>query len=115
MVACPFCREEAVEPIWKKHWPRPSTRSRIRLPENLLPATLGPAGEARPRSPCHPLLRARDPLRWSWISAVGRFAGFLKARGYRGRPRGDLPGELAPSSPSRTMGTLRARRQSRSA
>jgi len=96
-----------VEPIWKKHWPATVDEKSIRLPEELLPATL--AQQAK-RVPDRTAIQfyGRAVTFAELDSAVGRFAGFLKARGISPGDRVAIFLENSPQFAIAYYGTLRA-------
>ena len=96
-----------MEPIWKKHWPATVDEKSIRLPEELLPATL--ARQAK-RVPDRPAIHfyGRAITFAELDSAVGRFAGFLKARGISPGDRVAIFLENSPQFAIAYYGTLRA-------
>ena len=69
-----------MEPIWKKHWPQGLDERSIRLPEEPLTAVLARQAKRVPdRTAIHFYGRA---VTFAELDAsVGRFAGFLQARG----------------------------------
>jgi acyl-CoA synthetase (AMP-forming)/AMP-acid ligase II len=90
-----------VEPIWKKHWPATVDEKSIRLPEELLPATLARQAKRVPDRPAiHFYGRAITFVELD--AAVGRFAGFLQGRGIRRATAWRSSWRTLPSSPLRT-------------
>jgi long-chain acyl-CoA synthetase len=96
-----------VEPIWKKHWPATVDEKSIRLPEELLPATL--ARQAK-RVPDRPAIHfyGRAITFAELDSAVGRFAGFLQGRGVQAGDRVAILLENSPQFAIAYYGALRA-------
>jgi acyl-CoA synthetase (AMP-forming)/AMP-acid ligase II len=96
-----------VEPIWKKHWPVTVDETSIRLPRELLPETLARQARRVPgRTAIHFYGRAITFAELD--SAVGRFAGFLSARGLSPGDRVALFLENSPQFAIAYYGTLRA-------
>src|SRR5437588_10079229 len=97
----------AVDPIWKKHWPAGLDEKSIRLPEEPLPAILARQARRVPDSPAiHFYGRAVTFAELD--SAVGRFAGFLQARGLGPGDRVAIFLENSPQFAIAYYGTLRA-------
>jgi long-chain acyl-CoA synthetase len=96
-----------VGPIWKKHWPATVDEKSIRLPEELLPATL--ARQAK-RVPDRPAIHfyGRAITFAELDAAVGRFAGFLQGRGISPGDRVAIFLENSPQFAIAYYGTLRA-------
>ena len=96
-----------MEPIWKKHWPATVHEASIRLPEEPLTAIL--ARQAR-RVPDRPAIHfyGRAVSFGELDSAVGRFAGFLQARGLSPGDRVAIFLENSPQFAIAYYGTLRA-------
>src|SRR5437588_4148442 len=96
-----------MEPIWKKHWPASIDESKLRLPEELLPAIL--ARQAK-RVPARAALifYGRELSFAELDDAVGRFAGWLQARGIRAGDRVAIYLENSPQFTIAYQGTLRA-------
>src|SRR6266851_6827484 len=106
-VASPLCPGGAVEPIWKKHWPATVDEKSIRLPEELLPATLARQAKRVPDRPAiHFYGRAISFAELD--SAVGRFAGFLQGRGISPGDRVAIFLENSPQFAIAYYGALRA-------
>jgi long-chain acyl-CoA synthetase len=96
-----------VEPIWKQHWPATVDEKSIRLPEELLPATLARQAKRVPdRTAIHFYGRAITFAELD--SAVGRFAGFLQSRGVQAGDRVAIFLENSPQFAIAYYGTLRA-------
>ncbi len=96
-----------MEPIWKKHWPATVDEKSIRLPEELLPATL--ARQAK-RVPDRPAIHfyGRAITFAELDSAVGRVAGFLQGRGISPGDRVAIFLENSPQFAIAYYGALRA-------
>src|SRR4051794_32156110 len=96
-----------MEPIWKKHWPASVDEKSIRLPDEVLPAIL--ARQAK-RVPDRAAIQfyGRAVTFAELDSAVGRFAGFLQARGLQAGDRVAIFLENAPQFAIAYYGTLRA-------
>ena len=100
-------REETVKPIWKKHWPATVHEASIRLPEEPLTAILARQAKRVPDRPAiHFYGRAVSFAELD--SAVGRFAGFLQARGLSPGDRVAIFLENSPQFAIAYYGTLRA-------
>jgi len=96
-----------VEPIWKKHWPATVHEASIRLPEEPLTAILARQAKRVPDRPAiHFYGRAVSFAELD--SAVGRFAGFLQARGLSPGDRVAIFLENSPQFAIAYYGTLRA-------
>ncbi len=96
-----------MEPIWKKHWPANLDEKSIRLPEEPLTAILGRQAKRVPDRPAiHFYGRA---VTFAELDAsVGRFAGFLQARGLSPGDRVAIFLENSPQFAIAYYGTLRA-------
>ena len=96
-----------MEPIWKKHWPATVHEASIRLPEEPLTAILARQAKRVPDRPAiHFYGRAVSFAELD--SAVGRFAGFLQARGLSPGDRVAIFLENSPQFAIAYYGTLRA-------
>ncbi len=96
-----------MKPIWKKHWPATVDEKSIRLPEELLPATLARQAKRVPHRPAiHFYGRAITFAELD--AAVGRFAGFLQGRGISPGDRVAIFLENSPQFAIAYYGTLRA-------
>ena len=96
-----------MEPIWKKHWPATVDEKSIRLPEELLPATLARQAKRVPdRAAIHFYGRAITFAELD--SAVGRLAGFLQGRGISPGDRVAIFLENSPQFAIAYYGALRA-------
>src|SRR3954471_13648824 len=96
-----------MEPIWKKPWPASVDEKSIRLPDEVLPAILARQAKRVPdRAAIHFYGRAVTFAELD--SAVGRFAGFLQARGLSPGDRVAIFLENSPQSAIAYYGTLRA-------
>ena len=96
-----------MEPIWKKHWPQGLDERSIRLPEEPLTAVLARQAKRVPdRTAIHFYGRA---VTFAELDAsVGRFAGFLQARGLSPGDRVALFLENSPQFAIAYYGALRA-------
>src|SRR3954463_5711783 len=96
-----------MEPIWKKHWPASVDEKSIRLPDEVLPAIL--ARQAK-RVPDRAAIQfyGRAVTFAELDSAVGRFAGFLQARGLQAGDRVAIFLENSPQFAIAYYGALRA-------
>src|SRR5437879_2836450 len=105
--ARPPSRGGDVEPIWKKHWPANVDEKSIRMPEEPLTAILARQAKRVPdRTAIHFYGRAVTFAELD--SAVGRFAGFLQARGLKPGDRVAIFLENSPQFAIAYYGTLRA-------
>ena len=96
-----------MKPIWKKHWPATVHEASIRLPEEPLTAILARQAKRVPDRPAiHFYGRAVSFAELD--SAVGRFAGFLQARGLSPGDRVAIFLENSPQFAIAYYGTLRA-------
>src|SRR3954465_690930 len=96
-----------MEPTWKKHWPASVDEKSLRLPDEVLPAIL--ARQAK-RVPVFAAIQfyGRAVTFAELDSAVGRFAGFLQARGLQAGDRVAIFLENCPQFAIAYYGALRA-------
>ncbi|HWE25825.1 MAG TPA: AMP-binding protein, partial [Myxococcales bacterium] len=96
-----------MEPIWKKHWPETVDERSIHLPEDPLPVILArQAARVPDRVAIH--FYGRAVTFEELDCAVGRFAGFLRARGFSPGDRVAIFLENSPQFAIAYYGTLRA-------
>ncbi len=96
-----------MEPIWKKHWPASIDEAKLRLPEELLPVILARQAKRVPDRTA--LIFYGRELTFSELDdAVGRFAGWLQARGIGAGDRVAISLENCPQFAIAYQGTLRA-------
>jgi long-chain acyl-CoA synthetase len=96
-----------MEPIWKKHWPVTVDETTLRLPVELLPVTLARQAKRVPDRAAL-IFYGREVSFAELDDAVGRFAGWLQARGVEAGDRVAIYLENCPQFVIAYQGALRA-------